>query len=25
LPGISATVFANPTDPWTVHRGGHGG
>ena len=25
LPGLSATVFANPTDPWTVHRGGHGG
>jgi putative NIF3 family GTP cyclohydrolase 1 type 2 len=25
LPGLSATVFANPTDPWTIHRGGLGG
>jgi dinuclear metal center YbgI/SA1388 family protein len=25
LPGLSASVFANPTDPWTIHRGGLGG
>jgi dinuclear metal center YbgI/SA1388 family protein len=25
LPDLAASVFANPTDPWTVHRGGLAG